>query len=330
MIIFSFFKIVTFMFAKNVYLTFFSGRLPLLTVVTPFYNEDLDFVVDCMNSLRRQFYKNIEIILVDDGSNKQISENLQLLLKSRYPLVKYIRHDVNKGLSASRNTGAKAAKGDFITFLDSDDFLLPFSLVRRMFEFSRKSTGNSAGVYGKIKPYYPQDSKFSLVRNVLYPGEGDALYFLNTNSECPFPAHSPIIKKNVFNKFGGFNEDLKNGAEDWDLWSRMMRNGYRFEYGNVFAGVYRQKKCSMVRDMAEKHLVVACSLIKKSYMLMPDSDKIIPNELVYEKGLEYYLKERTISIRSIQFLAMEYLAQGKCSKLWSFTNIEKEKLPLLW
>lgn len=87
---------------------------PLVTVVVPVYNGG-KFIDKCLNSLSNQTYKNLEIIVVNDGS----SDNSEKIIK-KYP-VKLITHEKNSGLSASRNTGIDAATGEYIHFMDVDD-----------------------------------------------------------------------------------------------------------------------------------------------------------------------------------------------------------------
>lgn len=92
----------------------------LISVIVPVYNVE-KYLDRCVNSLLNQTYKNIEIILVNDGS-KDNSGKLCDLLSKKYSIVKVI-HKENGGLSSARNAGIGIATGDYITFLDSDDWL---------------------------------------------------------------------------------------------------------------------------------------------------------------------------------------------------------------
>ena len=94
-----------------------------VSVIIPFYKV-AGFIESCAVSLMEQTYENIEFIFVDDCSPDDSMEILQKVL-DQYPdrTVSVVRHEVNKGLPAARNTGMKCATGDFIYHCDSDDWL---------------------------------------------------------------------------------------------------------------------------------------------------------------------------------------------------------------
>ena len=93
---------------------------PLVSIIVPVYNAE-KYIKECVNSIINQTYRNIEIILVNDGSKDSSSKICQLLAKNN-PRVKYISQN-NKGPSAARNKGIRYAKGDYIQFVDSDDII---------------------------------------------------------------------------------------------------------------------------------------------------------------------------------------------------------------
>ena len=92
----------------------------LISVVLPIYNVE-NYIEKCMESVLNQTYKNIEIILVDDGSpdNCPIICDQYVKEDNRVKVV----HKENGGLSDARNAGIKVANGDYITFIDSDDYV---------------------------------------------------------------------------------------------------------------------------------------------------------------------------------------------------------------
>lgn len=94
---------------------------PLISVIVPVYNVK-KYLNRCLKSIYEQTYQNIEIILVDDGS---IDSSLHLLEEyaKKDPRAKII-HQNNMGLSAARNTGIQHSKGEYLTFIDSDDYVM--------------------------------------------------------------------------------------------------------------------------------------------------------------------------------------------------------------
>ena len=92
-----------------------------VSVIVPVYNVE-DYIEKCLNSLVNQTLEDIEIIIVNDGS-KDNSENIIKSFLSRYPQkIKYLKKE-NGGLSDARNYGLKYATGEYISFVDSDDYI---------------------------------------------------------------------------------------------------------------------------------------------------------------------------------------------------------------
>ncbi|HEX4685928.1 MAG TPA: CDP-glycerol glycerophosphotransferase family protein [Nocardioides sp.] len=116
---------------------------PTVTVVVPFYNVE-DYLADCLDSILGQGFTDFEVLLVDDGSpdgSRAIAERYA----RRDPRVRLLTRP-NGGLGAARNTGVRAARGAFLTFVDSDD-LLPADALARLVECARR-TGSDIVVGG--------------------------------------------------------------------------------------------------------------------------------------------------------------------------------------
>lgn len=92
---------------------------PLVTIVIPVYNVS-QYINRCLDSVINQSYKNIEIIVVDDKGTDDSIDKVKQYSDNRISIVTHLR---NKGLPAARNTGIKSANGEFIIFLDSDDYI---------------------------------------------------------------------------------------------------------------------------------------------------------------------------------------------------------------
>lgn len=98
---------------------------PLVSVIIPVYNTE-QYLVECLDSIINQTYKNIEIIAINDGSTDR-SLNILQRYASIYPNIKLISQK-NQGNSVARNIGIDVSKGKYIYFIDSDDFILPETL----------------------------------------------------------------------------------------------------------------------------------------------------------------------------------------------------------
>jgi glycosyltransferase involved in cell wall biosynthesis len=104
--------------------------MPLISVVIPAYKRG-HVVERTVRSILEQTHQDFEILVVDDGSGDD-TESVVSALSREDPRIRYFRHETNRGAQAARNTGAKAAKGEWITFLDSDDYFTPSSLEVRI------------------------------------------------------------------------------------------------------------------------------------------------------------------------------------------------------
>lgn len=105
----------------------------LISIIVPIYNGE-KYIDDCVSSIIKQTYTNIEIIMVNDASTDDTYMKL-LEYKSRDERIKVINLDVNSGVSYARNIGVMASKGDWICFIDVDDYIKPYyvsSFVNRI------------------------------------------------------------------------------------------------------------------------------------------------------------------------------------------------------
>ena len=128
----------------------------LVSVVVPIYNVK-DFLEECIISITTQSYRNIEIILVDDGSTDGSSELCNMLLKNDNRI--RVIHKKNGGLSDARNFAIPYAKGEYIAFLDSDDYV-ENNMYKDMYELAKKE--NSDMVECDFYWEYPNKTKVDI------------------------------------------------------------------------------------------------------------------------------------------------------------------------
>lgn len=103
---------------------------PLLSIIVPMYNRR-QYILDCVNSIRQQSFRQWELLLVDDAS----TDGTPALCRAAFSgdsRIKIVVQPQNQGVSAARNRGLELAQGEYVTFVDSDDFLLPEGLQHMM------------------------------------------------------------------------------------------------------------------------------------------------------------------------------------------------------
>lgn len=181
---------------------------PLITVIIPTYKRD-KLVPRAIESVRRQTYQNIEILVVDDGSPDNTATVVQAIPDQR---IRYIRHETNKGLPAGRNTGIRAARGEYIAFIDDDDEWRADKLEKQLRAITRFDAVLCMGVSNG----YPMRVHRQL---------SISLEDLRKGSFNP----SSLLAKTSVLRDVLFDETLRQG-EDWDAFIRI---GQRYSIGWV-------------------------------------------------------------------------------------------------
>jgi len=108
---------------------------PLISVIVPVYNVE-NYLEECVLSITGQTYRNIEIILIDDGSKDASGAICDKLQKKDDRII--VVHKENEGLGLTRNAGLSLCKGEYVTFVDSDDWM-DLSLIEQLFDAMQKS-----------------------------------------------------------------------------------------------------------------------------------------------------------------------------------------------
>ncbi len=135
-----------------------------ISVIVPVYNVE-DYLTTCLDSLINQTHKNIEILIVNDktpDNSQQIIDDY----KKRDKRIVSIIHDVNKGLGGARNTGISNATGDYISFVDSDDWLALNTFEKLVAEINRN--GSEVIKFGRIEKFNTYETYFSPKLNKTY------------------------------------------------------------------------------------------------------------------------------------------------------------------
>jgi len=183
--------------------------MPFFSVIIPAYNR-ADFLKKAADSVLSQTFNDFELIIVDDGSEDGTKKLVNSLPDQR---IKYIYQD-NSGVSAARNRGIKEAEGEFIAFLDSDDWWLPGKL-----EETEKHIKNNPD----YRIFHTQEKWFrgGAVLNqkkVHRKPHGDI--FARCLKLCCVSISTAVIHKSVFEKVGLFNKSFP-ACEDYDFWLRV-------------------------------------------------------------------------------------------------------------
>lgn len=204
---------------------------PLVSVVIPVYNAN-GFLSDAIESIQNQTYKNLEIIIVDDGSTDETPKILRSFAK-KDKRIKILTNRKNLNIATSLNKGIKIAKGKYIARMDADDISPPSRIEKQMRYLLAHP--NIVILGGQCKTI---DIKNKIIGHKLFPVTDknirDALYYENPIQHPTVIFNTNLIPKN----FAWYNTNLPP-AEDYDLFFRLAKFG-KLHNLNSFIFKYRQ------------------------------------------------------------------------------------------
>ena len=212
----------------------------LISIIVPVYNVE-EYLDRCIQSVLNQSYKNIEIILVDDGST---DKSLEICNKYKKETKIKVFHKKNGGLSSARNFGMKKIKGKYIYFLDSDDYISINTI-----EILYNSLKNNNGDISCAKELFVYDSVTNLEANkdfgvINYTSENalESILYMNgiSNSAC-----NKLYKKELFN-----NIIFPEGKlyEDLGCIYKVIGKANKIVFNNVFLYNYYIRKGSITHS----------------------------------------------------------------------------------
>jgi len=193
---------------------------PLVSVVIPAFNR-ATYITRALRSVQNQTFRDLEIIVVNDGSTDNTEEIVTRFASSDHR-VRWISHPINKGAQAARNTGARVAMGNWIAYQDSDDEWLPNSLELRLAEAERS---NARVVHSECYINYSDTNQTVLFG--IHPLIGNIYKEILSAPGPVFPAlliHSDALKQIKF-----LDEAIVSHQE-WDTCIKLARE---YEFGFV-------------------------------------------------------------------------------------------------
>lgn len=247
----------------------------LVSIIVPCYKQ-AHFLEESLQSVINQTYNNWECIIVNDGSpdNTQEVAGQWCDKDDRF---KYI-YQKNSGLSSARNTGIKESNGEFILPLDADDIL-------------------HMELLAKLVPALEEDDKLGVVSCYSSFFEGNISNIIHRTKPVGTTYHALLFenimiatsmyRKKSWQRVGGYDEQMKNGFEDWEFWIAITKGGLEFKFIEEYLFYYRKSKKSMLTDTLEHH-------------------RIFNLEYVFKKHKELYVKHFDNSMEYMFFLVKMY------------------------
>ena len=181
----------------------------LVSVIIPFYNSSKT-ILETLQSVEKQTYPAIEIIVVNDGSDEENRHYLKQIMTD-YPHVQLVEQN-NKGVPAARNAGARVARGVYFTFLDSDDIIKPDYL---------RACVEALHTHPRAKLAYTRAEFFGARTGEFLLAPYDGIKSLLQGNRIPNAVALQHSKD--FWEVGGFDESFRT-HEDWEYWIRLLQD----------------------------------------------------------------------------------------------------------
>ncbi len=269
----------------------------LISVIMPCYNAR-EFVEQAVQSVLEQKHVSVELIVVDDGSDDDSPQVLESLA-ARYPQqIKFFTQE-NQGPYPARNLGLKQAKGNFIAFLDADDYWEKdcLSSLADVIEKQRadiaycgwQNVGRQKGTEPYIPPVYE---------------EGDISEAFLSN--CPWPIHAALTRRSVLERVGGFSERYFTSM-DYDLWLRLSAVTHNIvQVGRVLA-YYRWHDTGQISAVKWRQVLDSWRVRRDFIHNNPGCVKHINkttrrrlrHQFLYEKAFEAYWQRDLVSAQKL-------------------------------
>lgn len=184
------------------------------SIIIPCYNQ-ANWLKISIQSLKNQTFDNWEAIIINDGSTDETKETADYLAKEDNRIK--VIHQSNAGLSDARNSGIQIAKGEWLNFLDSDDYL-DIDCLQAVYNNIEKNPAFHIFQTG----HHLVDEQNQIISTRI-PQVMDGLFLDAISKGNDAPVLSVFIKRDFFNTLGLFDTTLKS-AEDWDMWIRAAKN----------------------------------------------------------------------------------------------------------
>lgn len=272
---------------------------PLISICIPAYHARA-FFPEALKSVRTQTYANWELVVIEDGSDDGSEELVAEFAKTVQQAVYFQRHERNKGLPATRNTGIAQARGEYVALLDADDYWAPDHLA----DLHAKVVETGADIAHSGSILF--DSNSGKMLEIRAPSAGAIDNFPQSLFVADYviqPA-SVMLSKVLWQRVGRFNEDYRY-LEDREMWLRCARAGARFAFTSRNTCYYRKHTAALSTHAAE--MAIASARVFEQHLDWAE----IPRHLRVCRTAETWVAAARILQRAEPFRASELLQRAQ-------------------
>jgi glycosyltransferase involved in cell wall biosynthesis len=258
---------------------------PIVSIVIPAYNV-APYISETLASVFAQSFNGFEVIIVNDGSPD--TEEFECAIHPYLGRIRYLKQE-NRGASAARNAGLRAASGELIAFLDADDLWSPNYLeeqLRFIREYGCDLACADAMIFGASA-----DAGRSYMDSLMEsaPPAGRLTFLELVNADRSLITSGIVVRRDLVLEVGLFDEALRN-AQDLDLWLRLARHGARLAYQRKVLLSYRARLNGLTGNAINSHRreLLVFDKIEQSYDFTPAERREVATVIRNRRALLEY------------------------------------------
>lgn len=269
-----------------------------VSICIPAYHAE-KYLPQALDSVRCQTFQDWELIVTEDGSRDGAEALVQAFAESVSQPVRYMRHEINRGLPATRNSGIAASQCEIIALLDADDLWEPEHLettVAKLLDAGADLAHSGSLLFdsetgAELEVRAPSPAAIETFPLSLFKGD----YIIQPSSV--------VFRKQLWDRAGGFDPSFRY-VEDRDMWLRCAREGGRFVYSGAATCRYRKHGEALSTHAAP--MAVACARVFNKHL----GWSAIPLEIRLQSAVDAWIAAARLIQREEPLEAVGYLQQA--------------------
>lgn len=225
---------------------------PVVSVLVTTYNHSR-FVIECLDSVRAQTFRDFEVVITDDASSDGTADVIEAwLARTGYP-ARFVRNRTNRGICANRNTALSLTTAPFVCSLSGDDAYEPDRLERQV-RFFLQEPADVAAVYSDARVVDTAGRGLgTFLKDDREAANDDGRVFTRLlREDCFFPAAATMVRRSAVEAVGGYDTSL--AYEDYDMWLRLACS-FRIRRAPGTLVRYRLVPTSLSRNPAHRSAI---------------------------------------------------------------------------
>lgn len=280
---------------------------PLISVIVPVYNME-KYLDECVASILGQTYSNFELILIDDGSKDSSAALIDTWAKKDDRVIAI--HNQNEGVSVARNTGIDIARGEYLVFVDSDDYVAP-EYIEVLVQAAKDANADMAmcGMYALFRDVFFRATSMPGVTQIFSPQKYMESFYINTGFFSV--AWNKIYKKQLFDTVR-FLEGRLN--EDTIIMPQLIAKANKVAYVAEPLYFYRQRQGSIMHAEKREQIVLNLLNIYEELIQLHEQKKEmhlcrLAQKVYLNKSFEYFSDMRQTNRLEIRKKQKKYCGQ---------------------